>query len=80
MGIVHHLDDNNVFKRKTGTDAKNFMRLKMLLKSYNEGYERTAAKTFSKAEILAGLQLLEGNPEWILWKACLLYTSDAADE
>ena len=55
---------NNVFKRKTGIDAKNFMRLKMLLKSYNEGYERTAAKTFSKAEIIAGLQL-----------PCLLYTS-----
>ena len=52
-------------------DAKGFMRLKMLLKSYSEGYERTAAKTFTKAEILSGLQLAECNPEWTLRKAAI---------
>ena len=62
---------NNCYKRKTGVDAKEFMRLKMLLKSYSEGYERTAAKTFTKAEILFGLQLAECNPEWILRKAAI---------
>ena len=36
-----------------------------------EGYERTAVKTFSKAEIISGLQLPEGNSEWVLQKAAL---------
>ena len=52
-------------------DAKNYMRLKMLLKRYSDGYERTAAKTFTKGEIISGLQLAESNLELILRKAAI---------
>ena len=43
----------------------------MLLRRYSEGYERTAAKTFRKGEILSGLQFAKSNPEWTLMKAAI---------
>ena len=60
---------NSMHQRKYGNRLQLWPRLKMLLKRYNQGYERTTASIFSQEQIKQALQLDYSSPKWIMWKA-----------
>ncbi len=60
---------NNVYKRETGHKLQDFPRLTLQLKSYNQGYVRKAAKTFSLLEFQAFMRMELDGPFWLVRKA-----------
>lgn len=60
---------NSVHQRTYGNRLQDFPRVKLLLKTYEEGYSRKVAKTFTVQEIKSFIQLELEGPFWILRKA-----------
>ena len=60
---------NSMHQRTFGTRLQAFPRLKILLKSYEQGYVRRVAKVFSLQEIQSFMRMPLDGPYWTLRKA-----------
>ena len=66
-----HSKLNNTHQRLFGFNIKVWGRIKMLLQSYEVGYEPKKASIFSLNEVEEALQLPLTSPKWILRKAAM---------
>ena len=62
---------NSVHQRKYGSRLQLWPRLKVLLKRYQQGYERKTASIFTQDQIIAALRLNYSTPKWVMWKAAV---------
>ena len=60
---------NGMHHRRYGTKLQQYPRIKLLLKSFEQGYVRKVAKVFSRQEVEAFLRFRIDGPYWMLRKA-----------